>query len=83
MWGGGVGLLEYRSALLASRGYVSFSLDYLRSEHLSADVEFKYFEVCAIYILMCFMGFGVFLFCLFRQIKYFTLLFFTYTSSFT
>uniref|UniRef100_A0A3P9CHU4 Acyl-coenzyme A thioesterase 4 n=1 Tax=Maylandia zebra TaxID=106582 RepID=A0A3P9CHU4_9CICH len=44
MWGGGVGLLEYRSALLASRGYVSFSLDYLRSEHLSADVEFKYFE---------------------------------------
>uniref|UniRef100_A0A3B4FSR7 Acyl-coenzyme A thioesterase 1-like n=1 Tax=Pundamilia nyererei TaxID=303518 RepID=A0A3B4FSR7_9CICH len=52
MWGGGVGLLEYRSALLASRGYVSFSLDYLRSEHLSADVEFKYFEVCAIYILM-------------------------------
>lgn len=57
MWGGGAGLLEYRSALLASRGYVSFSLDYLRSEHLSADVEFKYFEVCAIYILMCFMGF--------------------------
>uniref|UniRef100_I3KNF8 Acyl-CoA thioesterase 15 n=1 Tax=Oreochromis niloticus TaxID=8128 RepID=I3KNF8_ORENI len=44
MWGGGAGLLEYRSALLASRGYVSFSLDYLRSEHLSADVEFKYFE---------------------------------------
>ncbi|XP_039457492.1 peroxisomal succinyl-coenzyme A thioesterase-like [Oreochromis aureus] len=44
MWGGGAGLLEYRSALLASRGYVSFSLDYLWSEYLSADVEFKYFE---------------------------------------
>ncbi|MCJ8750330.1 hypothetical protein PDJAM_G00262310, partial [Pangasius djambal] len=28
LWGGGGGLVEYRSALLASRGYVSLSLEY-------------------------------------------------------
>lgn len=29
LWGGGGGLVEYRSALLASRGYVALSLEYL------------------------------------------------------
>ncbi|KAM9772561.1 peroxisomal succinyl-coenzyme A thioesterase-like isoform 1-T1 [Syngnathus typhle] len=45
MWGGGGGLLEYRSALLASHGYVSFALEYFAPGELaSADLEFKYFE---------------------------------------
>uniref|UniRef100_A0A3Q0RWW4 Acyl-CoA thioesterase 17 n=1 Tax=Amphilophus citrinellus TaxID=61819 RepID=A0A3Q0RWW4_AMPCI len=44
MWGGGGGLLEYRSSLLASHGYVSLALDYTRHEHPSANLEFKYFE---------------------------------------
>lgn len=50
MWGGGGGLIEYRSALLASHGYVSLAMDYLNSQELeSADLEFKYFEVCVIF----------------------------------
>ncbi|XP_070785453.1 peroxisomal succinyl-coenzyme A thioesterase-like [Enoplosus armatus] len=45
MWGVGGGLLEYRSALLASHGYASLALDYLTSgEVKSADVGFNYFE---------------------------------------
>uniref|UniRef100_A0A671X5V1 Acyl-CoA thioesterase 18 n=1 Tax=Sparus aurata TaxID=8175 RepID=A0A671X5V1_SPAAU len=45
MWGGGGGLIEYRSALLASHGYVSLAMDYFNSQELeSADLEFKYFE---------------------------------------
>ncbi|XP_067437483.1 peroxisomal succinyl-coenzyme A thioesterase-like isoform X1 [Thunnus thynnus] len=45
MWGGGGGLLEYRSALLASHGYVSLALEYFSPGELqSADLEFKYFE---------------------------------------
>ncbi|XP_061663075.1 peroxisomal succinyl-coenzyme A thioesterase-like isoform X2 [Syngnathoides biaculeatus] len=45
MWGGGGGLLEYRSALLASHGYVSLALEYFAAGELaSADLEFKYFE---------------------------------------
>ncbi|KAM8739952.1 peroxisomal succinyl-coenzyme A thioesterase-like isoform 2-T3 [Acanthopagrus schlegelii] len=45
MWGGGGGLVEYRSALLASHGYVSLAMDYFNSQELeSADLEFKYFE---------------------------------------
>ena len=52
MWGGGGGLLEYRSALLASRGYVSLALEYFSPGELqSADLEFKYFEVC--YFINC------------------------------
>ncbi|KAM8908393.1 acyl-coenzyme A thioesterase 1-like isoform 2-T2 [Spinachia spinachia] len=45
MWGGGGGLVEYRSALLASHGYVSLALQYLTSGELAlADVESKFFE---------------------------------------
>ncbi|XP_045928585.1 peroxisomal succinyl-coenzyme A thioesterase-like isoform X1 [Micropterus dolomieu] len=45
MWGGGGGLFEYRSALLASRGYVSFALEYFApGEQRSADVELNLFE---------------------------------------
>ncbi|XP_068573552.1 peroxisomal succinyl-coenzyme A thioesterase-like [Cebidichthys violaceus] len=45
MWGGGGGLLEYRSALLASHGYVSLALEYFSAGELkSANIEFKYFE---------------------------------------
>ena len=47
MWGGGGGLFEYRSALLASRGYASLALEYFAAGELkSADIEFNYFEVC-------------------------------------
>ncbi|KAM9328191.1 peroxisomal succinyl-coenzyme A thioesterase-like isoform 2-T2 [Pholidichthys leucotaenia] len=45
MWGGGGGLLEYRSALLASRGYASLALEYLSAdEHRPTKMEFSYFE---------------------------------------
>ncbi|XP_045916042.1 peroxisomal succinyl-coenzyme A thioesterase-like [Micropterus dolomieu] len=45
MWGGAGGLVEYRSALLASRGYVSFVLEYFApGEQRSADVELNLFE---------------------------------------
>ncbi|KAI3366606.1 hypothetical protein L3Q82_009293, partial [Scortum barcoo] len=45
MWGGGGGLVEYRAALLASHGYVSFALKYLdHGEMKSAGLELKYFE---------------------------------------
>ncbi|XP_054656589.1 peroxisomal succinyl-coenzyme A thioesterase-like [Dunckerocampus dactyliophorus] len=45
MWGGGGGLLEYRSALLASHGYASLALEYfLPGELASADLELAYFE---------------------------------------
>lgn len=48
MWGGGGGLVEYRSALLASHGYVSLALEYLPAEEISsASEEVHYFEVCA------------------------------------
>lgn len=50
LWGGGGGLVEYRSALLASRGYVALSLEYLG--RVDADgkpyqVDSSYFEVYA------------------------------------
>lgn len=46
MWGGGGGLVEYRSALLASHGYVSLALEYLSAEEIvSASEEVHYFEV--------------------------------------
>ncbi|XP_054480381.1 peroxisomal succinyl-coenzyme A thioesterase-like isoform X1 [Anoplopoma fimbria] len=45
MWGGGGGLLEYRSALLASHGYASFALEYFTTGELkTADRELNYFE---------------------------------------
>ncbi|XP_040004924.1 peroxisomal succinyl-coenzyme A thioesterase-like [Xiphias gladius] len=45
MWGGGGGLLEYRSALLASRGYAALALEYFAPGELqSAELEFNYFE---------------------------------------
>ncbi|KAK6482649.1 peroxisomal succinyl-coenzyme A thioesterase-like [Huso huso] len=47
LWGGGGGLVEYRSALLASHGYASLALEYLfqknRSEK-SAVIGEQYFE---------------------------------------
>lgn len=47
MWGGGGGLIEYRSALLASRGYASLALEYLKPDELqSAELTISYFEVC-------------------------------------
>ncbi|XP_067437482.1 peroxisomal succinyl-coenzyme A thioesterase-like [Thunnus thynnus] len=45
MWGIGGGLIERRSALLASHGYVSLALEYFSPGELkSAELEFKYFE---------------------------------------
>lgn len=47
MWGGGGGLIEYRSALLASRGYISLALEYLKPDELqSVELAISYFEVC-------------------------------------
>lgn len=55
LWGGGGGLLEYRSALLASRGYAALSLDYTghvdtdgKPRHLGID----YFEVLLFYFII-------------------------------
>lgn len=39
LWGGGGGLVEYRSALLASHGYVSLSLDYMSPKTTGSRVE--------------------------------------------
>ncbi|MCI4381841.1 hypothetical protein PGIGA_G00256650 [Pangasianodon gigas] len=47
LWGGGGGLVEYRSALLASRGYVSLSLEYSAETDAGGKprhVEIDYFE---------------------------------------
>lgn len=49
MWGMGGGLLEYRSALLASRGYATFSLAYFRVKEIPGplnriNVRNKYFK---------------------------------------
>ncbi|XP_030628492.1 peroxisomal succinyl-coenzyme A thioesterase-like [Chanos chanos] len=45
MWGGGGGLVEYRSALLASHGFVSLALEYLSvDERREINVETTYFE---------------------------------------
>ncbi|XP_037396388.1 acyl-coenzyme A thioesterase 5-like isoform X3 [Pygocentrus nattereri] len=45
LWGGGGGLVEYRAALLASHGFVSFALEYLSSEEINAPTtDVKYFE---------------------------------------
>lgn len=54
MWGGGGGLVEYRSALLASHGYVSLALEYLSAEEIStASEEVHYFEVGVGSRLLC------------------------------
>ncbi len=46
LWGGGGGLVEYRSGLLASHGFASMALEYLAPEELrTADVNVSYFEV--------------------------------------
>ncbi|XP_036800385.1 bile acid-CoA:amino acid N-acyltransferase-like isoform X2 [Oncorhynchus mykiss] len=46
MWGGGGGLVEYRSCLLASHGFVSMALEYLsHDKNRTSDIESTtYFE---------------------------------------
>ncbi|XP_068611156.1 peroxisomal succinyl-coenzyme A thioesterase-like isoform X2 [Brachionichthys hirsutus] len=45
MWGGGGGLVEYRSSLLASHGFASFALEYFTfGDTGKADAELSYFE---------------------------------------
>ncbi|XP_051974143.1 peroxisomal succinyl-coenzyme A thioesterase-like [Xyrauchen texanus] len=45
LWGGGGGLVEYRSALLASHGFASLALEYLIPDELrTAGVDSSYFE---------------------------------------
>uniref|UniRef100_A0A4W5RAK7 Acyl-CoA thioesterase 16 n=1 Tax=Hucho hucho TaxID=62062 RepID=A0A4W5RAK7_9TELE len=46
MWGGGGGLVEYRSCLLASHGFVSMALEYLsHDKNRISDIDSKtYFE---------------------------------------
>ncbi|XP_065130848.1 acyl-coenzyme A thioesterase 1-like [Paramisgurnus dabryanus] len=45
LWGGGGGLVEYRSALLASHGFASMALEYLNpTEQRTADIDATYFE---------------------------------------
>ncbi|XP_056133190.1 peroxisomal succinyl-coenzyme A thioesterase-like [Lampris incognitus] len=43
LWGGGGGLVEYRSSLLASHGFVSMALEYF-SPGQQQEVDFNYFE---------------------------------------
>lgn len=50
LWGMGGGLVEYRSALLASRGYASMSLAYIGHKELPGpqnciNVGHSYFKV--------------------------------------
>ena len=70
MWGGGGGLLEYRSALLASHGFVSLALEYFSPGELqTADLQFRYFEVCFLIfvetLILCY--FNVFLLYIYIQ----------------
>ncbi|XP_028813581.1 acyl-CoA thioesterase 19 isoform X2 [Denticeps clupeoides] len=47
LWGGGGGLVEYRSALLASHGYASLSLEYMNPRIIGGTTQFvgnDYFE---------------------------------------
>lgn len=57
MWGGGGGLVEYRSCLLASQGFVSMALEYLsHDKNRTSDIDFKtYFEVILI-LCVCLQG---------------------------
>ncbi|KAF5907507.1 acyl-coenzyme A thioesterase 4-like, partial [Clarias magur] len=73
LWGGGGGLVEYRSALLASRGYVTLVLEYIGLLDCSGkpyQVDNEYFEaaysvlaqhpqVCPERIAMLGLSFGV------------------------
>ncbi|XP_076850577.1 peroxisomal succinyl-coenzyme A thioesterase-like [Brachyhypopomus gauderio] len=46
MWGGGGGLVEYRSALLASHGFTSMALEYLSPRKLNkTKADINYFEM--------------------------------------
>ncbi|XP_061571282.1 acyl-coenzyme A thioesterase 5-like isoform X2 [Cololabis saira] len=46
LWGGGGGLNEYRAALLASHGYASLAVDYIKAaEYKTKDLQLKYFEI--------------------------------------
>ncbi|KAJ8411291.1 hypothetical protein AAFF_G00172970 [Aldrovandia affinis] len=72
MWGGGGGLVEYRSALLASHGYTVLALEYMTPKSMAgkeAQVGNQYFEaaftllkehpqVCAERIAMFGLSFG-------------------------
>ncbi|XP_028972875.2 peroxisomal succinyl-coenzyme A thioesterase-like isoform X2 [Esox lucius] len=45
LWGGGGGLVEYRSALLASHVFVSMALEYFSTEkNRASNLHIKYFE---------------------------------------
>ncbi|XP_062852658.1 acyl-CoA thioesterase 18 isoform X2 [Trichomycterus rosablanca] len=44
LWGGGGGLVEYRSALLASHGFASLALDYMSSDEVKTSADKSYFE---------------------------------------
>ncbi|CAL8386321.1 peroxisomal succinyl-coenzyme A thioesterase isoform X1 [Gadus morhua] len=44
MWGGGGGLVEYRSALLASHGFASMALKYIDPGDTPTDMAMGYFE---------------------------------------
>ena len=56
MFGTAGGIIEFRSALLASRGFASLSLPYFRYEDLSDslfDMDFEYFMVGIFKIIPC------------------------------
>ncbi|KAL4624900.1 bile acid-CoA:amino acid N-acyltransferase-like [Arapaima gigas] len=44
MWGSGGGLMEYRSALLASHGFAALALEYFPPEETMVDIHLPYFE---------------------------------------
>uniref|UniRef100_A0A8C4RSS8 Bile acid-CoA:amino acid N-acyltransferase-like n=1 Tax=Erpetoichthys calabaricus TaxID=27687 RepID=A0A8C4RSS8_ERPCA len=50
LWGGGGGLVEYRSALLASHGYATLALEYLSSKTDFSKIGEKYFEAAFGYL---------------------------------
>ncbi|KAG2460199.1 BAAT acyltransferase, partial [Polypterus senegalus] len=50
LWGGGGGLVEYRSALLASHGYATLALEYLSSKTEFSKIGEKYFEAAFGYL---------------------------------
>ena len=51
MWGGGGGLVEYRSALLASHGFASMALKYIDPGDTPTDMAMGYFEVLHVSLL--------------------------------
>nr|XP_055046278.1 peroxisomal succinyl-coenzyme A thioesterase-like [Misgurnus anguillicaudatus] len=51
LWGGGGGLVEYRSALLASHGFASLALEYMnRNDKKMADVDASYIEEAYLFL---------------------------------